>query len=118
MNFKIDLKSIPGKSQVRVVHVVGEIDEASLPEFKSELEKYLALEGVSIFIFYLRDLEFINSMVIGYLAGVFSKLRNEDKKMILAEGNEKILDIFELVGFLNLTEYHETLEQAIDSLEF
>jgi len=67
---------------------------------------------------HIENLEFINSMVIGYLAGVFSDLRNQDKRMILAEGNSQILDILELVGFLELVEYHETLEDAVNALEF
>lgn len=117
-NFKIRLVAVPEKAQARIVHIAGEVDESSIDEFKKYINEYIQTPEVNTFVFFLRDLEFINSMVIGYLAEVFSKLRQVDKKMILAEGNEKILDILELVGFLNLAEHHTNIDDALNSLDF
>lgn len=115
-NFQVRMIPVSEKDNVRILQVAGEIDESNLPDFKQEIETYLLAENVDIFIFFLRDLTFINSMVVGYLAEVFAELNQEGKKMILAEGNEKIIDILEVVGFLNLCEYHATIQEAIDSL--
>ncbi|MCT4592633.1 MAG: STAS domain-containing protein [Candidatus Gracilibacteria bacterium] len=117
-NFQIRLLPVSEKPNVRVIHVGGEIDELCLDEFKKEVGIYLKNQNIDTFILFLRDLEFINSMVVGYLAEVFSNLNQENRKLILAEGNDQILDILELVGFLNLAEYHNTIQEAIDSLDF
>lgn len=117
-NFKMRLVAVPDKPRIKIVHIAGEIDESSIDEFKKYISEYIQISDIDAFVFFLRDLEFINSMVIGYLAEVFSKLRQVEKKMILAEGNEKILDILELVGFLNLAEHHSNIDEAINSLDF
>ena len=118
VNFRFSFKDIPEKPKVRIVEIGGEIDESSLDEFKKNINDCFAKGDIKVFIFLIKDLEFINSTVIGYFAQIFSNLKGEGKKMIFADGNEKILDIFELVGFFNLTEHHDNLEAAIDSLEF
>ena len=74
-------------------------------------------DGVKIYILHLRDLEFINSQVIGCLAGVYSDLHGKGKKLCLAECNDHILDILNLVGFTNLSEHYENLKEAIDTAD-
>ncbi len=117
VNFKSRMIPVNEKEGVRIIHIAGEVDESSINEFKKEINRYLQTKDVKTFIFFLRDLEFINSMVVGFLAEVFSTLNQDGKKMVLAESNDTILDILEVVGFLNLVEYHPTIQEAIDSLD-
>jgi anti-anti-sigma factor len=117
MSYQVSLLDVPEKNHLKVVYISGEIDESNLDTFKKEFSELLGKEGVSIFIFHLRDLQFINSMVIGYFAGVYSDLHGKGKKLVLAEGNEHILDILTLVGFTNLVEHYESLKEAIESVD-
>lgn len=118
INFKIRLIPVKEKPDVRIVHIAGEIDESSIDSFKKEVEAYLKTEGVNAFIFFIRDLEFINSMVVGYFAELYTAMTGQGRKMIFAEGNNKIIDILQVVGFLNLVDYHPTVQEAMDSLDF
>ncbi len=117
MSYQVSLLDVPEKNDVKVLYLSGEIDESNLDDFKKDFAPLLETAGVSTFIFHLRDLQFINSMVIGYFAGVYSDLHGKSKKLVLAEGNEHILDILTLVGFTNLVEHFDSLKEAIDSIE-
>ena len=117
-SFQLNLVPVKDRSNVRIIHIVGEVDELALPKFKEEISSYLKADGVDTFIFLLKDLEFIPSMVVGYLVNVFTDLNQSDKKMIMAEGNSQIYDTLNVVGILNLVEYHKTIDEAIESLDF
>lgn len=116
--FQMRTLSVPDKSKAKIIHVGGEIDTLSLDEFKIQFSSHLSKKGIETFIVFLRDLNFIDSSVIGYLAEVFTKMKKENRKMVFTEASSNILDILELVGFLSLVEYHPTIDDAIDSLEF
>ncbi len=117
MSYQVSKIDVPEKNNLKVIYLSGEIDESNLGEFKKEFAPLLEEEEVETYIMHIRDLQFINSMVIGYFAGMYSELREKNKKLMLAEGNEHILDILTLVGFTNLVEHHESLKEAIESLD-
>ena len=108
---------VPEKEKMKILYISGEIDESNLDQFKQDISPLLEKEGVETFVLHLRDLQFINSMVIGYFAGVFSDLHAKGKKLVLAEGNAHILDILTLVGFTNLVKHFPTLKEAIEKAE-
>jgi anti-anti-sigma factor len=116
--FEINLVPVKDRGNVRIVHIVGEVSEISLDDFRKEVDLYLKTDGVDIFIFFLKDLNFIESSVVTYFVNIFKQLGEDDKKMIMAEGNEQIYDILNVVGILNLVEYHNTIDEAIESLDF
>lgn len=119
-SYQVSLIDVPNKDTVKVVYLSGEIGGESVDDFKTDLDN--ALEGeagqsAGSFVLHLRDLEFINSTVIGYFADMYTRLSQSGKKIILAEGNQHILDILDLVGFLSLVEHYPSLRDAISSTE-
>src|SRR5688572_6936175 len=101
MNYKVSLLDVPEKDHVKVLYFSGELDESNINDFKTEFAPLLTVPDVKTFIFHFRDLSFMNSLAIGYFAGVYSDLKARGIKMILAEMNDHINDILTLVGFTN-----------------
>lgn len=116
--FQIRILSVPKKPKAKIIHIGGEIDIASLSDFKKQINKYLGKEKAETYILFLRDLKFIDSSVIGYFTELFLQIKESERKILFAEGNNNIMDILELVGFLNIVEYYNTIDDAINSLDF
>jgi anti-anti-sigma factor len=116
--FQVSKIDVPEKDHVKVVYLAGEVDGDGVESFKEQLSAIIdSTPEVKYYIFHLRRLDFINSMVIGYLADVYSKMAQNGEKMILSEGNAHILDILDLVGFTNLVEHFDALKDAISSTD-
>ncbi len=118
--YQVSLIDVPNKNHIKVIYLSGEVDGDMVDSFRSDLNNALQEESAlhaKYFIFHLRDLEFINSTVIGYFADMYTRLSQEDKKIILSEGNQHILDILDLVGFLSLVEHYSSLREAIESTD-
>ncbi|MEI7510660.1 MAG: STAS domain-containing protein [Candidatus Peregrinibacteria bacterium] len=118
--YQVSLIDVPNKDHLKVIYLSGEIDGETVDAFRESLNNALHEErtqGTKCFIFHLRDLEFINSTVIGYFADMYTRLSQEDKKIIFSEGNQHILDILDLVGFLSLVEHYGSLRDAIASTD-
>ncbi|MBI5414827.1 STAS domain-containing protein [Candidatus Peregrinibacteria bacterium] len=114
MSYQVSLLDVPEKEKTKVLYISGDIDESNLEDFKRDFSPLLETQGIEEYVLHLRDLQFINSMVIGYFAGVFSDLHAKGKKLVIAEGNSHILDILTLVGFTNLVKHYPTLQEAIE----
>lgn len=116
--FQVSLIDIPNKDHVKVIYLAGEVDGDSVDDFKAQIGAIFdSTQGVKYYILHLQKLDFINSMIIGYLADLYTKLGKNGQKLVLSEGNTHILDILDLVGFTNLVEHHESLRDAIASTD-
>ena len=116
--FQVSKIDIPDRDDVKVVYLAGEVDGEAVENFKTQLnEVFQSTPDVSYYIFHLKKLDFINSMVIGYLADIYSQMGKQGKKLILSEGNSHILDILDLVGFTNLVDHYDSLRDAISSID-
>ncbi len=116
--FQVSKIDVPQKDYIKVVYLAGEVDGDAVESFKEQLNAiFESTPDVKYYIFHLRKLDFINSMIIGYLADVYSQMGQNGKKLILSEGNPHILDILDLVGFTNLVDHYDSLRDAISSVD-
>jgi stage II sporulation protein AA (anti-sigma F factor antagonist) len=111
----INITQPPEHDKIRLIKLNGEIDESNLDEFKARLDPLAEEKNCLIIILNLKDLTYINSKVIGYLASYYSKLTDLGKKMIFCEANPNIMDILSLVGLTNIVEYFEIQSEAINA---
>lgn len=113
MSYQLNAELVANSPHICIVHLGGEIDETTLDAFKVQIKPILETENVKAFVFEASNLEFINSGTIGYFAGVYSDLQQQDKKMVIANPNDHIREILDLVGFTNLVECFPTIEEAV-----
>lgn len=100
---------------IKVVALVGEMDESNLDALRAQLEGILNDPSVQTVIFHMKDLAFINSKGIGYLVSVHTHLAKDKRKLVLAEAQEAVLDVVNLIGLTSIIPYHETLEAVLQS---
>lgn len=108
-----DLASpIPGKI-VKLIHVVGQLDESNVDEQAKLI--YQAIEanptGLSL-VFDVTGLEYMNSKSIGYMTDWYSKVSANGGKVVLAAPRENILDILQVVGLTQLVNTYPSLDEA------
>jgi len=101
------------EASVKVVEIIGELDESNLSELESFLNPLVADEGNKKIILKLNGLEFMSSKIIGYLASIYNKLNGTDRQMIFAGCNKTIDDILSIVGLNQMIPCLHTVEEAL-----
>lgn len=113
----VTIADILKKPHMRLVTLQGQIDESNLNVLEGHLNPLVGHEEVRVLIFNFKDLEFINSRVIGYLLSVYSSMAENDKRMAIVESNDQIMSILSLVGLTTLIGHYGTLNEALELLE-
>lgn len=110
----IELLGLEDFPSVKVLVFKGQMDESNLQEASSRLDAIVADNETRYILLNFKELEFINSKVIGYLASLYSNASEKGKKVVIVEANENIMDILSLVGLTTIIDHYPTLEEAIE----
>lgn len=113
----LDFITLNEYPQVQVVAFKGQVDESNLAEVTEKIESYVQNESLAVFLFDFRELEFLNSKVIGYLADLHSRLTEKDRSLLIAGATPDVTDILELVGLTSLVPCYPNVESALQDLE-
>lgn len=116
-NIEVRLMTIKGLESVKIVSLKGQIDESNLIVLSTKLDFFLIDKKTSYIVLNFKELDFLNSKVIGYIASYYSKLHDLDKRLIIIEANETILDILSLVGLTNIIDYYPNLKEAVEIIK-
>lgn len=114
---QIVVGALPEKDNIKLVSLAGEIDETNLGELKEIIDPLMVSSDCQILMINLKDLNFINSMVISYFTNIYTKLTELNKKIIFVEANNQILDILDLVGLTTIIDNYGSLTEALNSLD-
>lgn len=114
---QIVVGAIPDQAGIKMISLAGEIDETNLSELKEVIDPLLVSSDCQILLMNLKDLNFINSMVISYFTNIYTRLTELNKKVIFVEANSQILDILDLVGLTTIIDNYGSLTEALNSLE-
>ena len=82
------------------VKPVGELDSMTSPVFETELRRHLT--GVTSVIVDFREVRYISSTGLRVFLSVENTLENQGAEMKLIHVNEYIIEIFQLVGFMDV----------------
>ena len=108
-----DLINIPAGKTVKVVRIVGQLDESNVDEQAKFVYQLIEAtpQGLSL-IFDLAGLEYMNSKSIGYMTDWYSKISSTGGKVVLASPRDNILDILQVVGLTQLVNTYPSLDEA------
>lgn len=102
MQFK-ELKKESPKEAVVTIKLHGEIDQSNLEKITLPVEGQLdVLSDGSTLVLDFKDVIYINSTVIGYLAEWHNRLEKKNGQMILINANEQVKDVLNLVGLAHI----------------
>jgi anti-anti-sigma factor len=116
-NAVVTIADLNDHKDVKLIILAGQIDESNLDNVSQKIDQTLSDSQVTIFALNLKDLEFINSKVIGYIASLNSRLQNENRRLVFLAANQHILDILDLVGLLSLIPHFESAEDFLAARE-
>lgn len=108
-----DVAGAPEGKTVKIVHIVGQLDESNVDEKAKEIYKLLESvpQGLHI-IFDFSGLEYMNSKSIGYMTDWYSKVSGTGGSVVIAAARENILDILQVVGLTQLINAYGSVEEA------
>jgi len=115
LNYRIEEASTP--DDTKIVYMSGEIDESNQPELERMFQELLNDEELQHIILNIKDLDFINSCIIGIFVSFHGSLVENDKSIVFAEANDNIFDIIDLVGLTSVIEHFATNQEACLSFE-
>jgi anti-sigma B factor antagonist len=101
------------RDQISVVAVKGYLDAHTAPELEQVLQQLVDEERVHIVI-NLAGLSYISSAGLGVFMGFIEDIRRKEGDIKLAEPNEKVYRVFDLLGFPVLYEIYQKEEEAIE----
>lgn len=101
------------RDQISVVAVKGYLDAHTAPELEQVLQQLVDEERVHIVV-NLAGLSYISSAGLGVFMGFIEDIRKKKGDIKLAEPNEKVYRVFDLLGFPVLYEIYQKEEEAIE----
>ena len=98
-----------------LITAAGEIDESNLAKLSSQLDPLAGAEEAFILLD-LAQVTFINSKVIGYLAGAHTALSENNRHLIFISPSEPVAEILELVGLPQIVPTFQGKEAALRAI--
>lgn len=108
----LNTAALAGKP-VTVIALGGEIDESNLAELNSVTQPLVGNADVRLLILDFKDVTFLNSTVIGFIAELFQQLSAADQVITIIRPNKDVLDVISLVGLTEIIDVHESIEAAL-----
>ena len=104
--------SIVDKGDVSVINVVGYLDAHTAPTLENNFTELIYDSKFKIVVNF-KDLAYISSAGLGVFMAYIEKIRNNSGDIKLTNMNEKVFNIFDLLGFPLLYEIFNTEEEAL-----
>ena len=104
--------SVIGKGNVSVINVTGYLDAHTAPALENNFTELIDQNQFRIVVNF-KDLAYISSAGLGVFMAYIEKIRDNKGDIKLTNMNEKVFNIFDLLGFPLLYEIFSTEEEAI-----
>ncbi|MEK7126917.1 MAG: anti-sigma factor antagonist [Patescibacteria group bacterium] len=103
-------------TQIKIVHISGQLDESNVDEKIKEVYHVLELnpKGLNL-VCDLEKLEYMNSKSIGYLTDLYGKISDAGGQIAIANAKPNILDILQVVGLTQLIKTFGSIDDAKSS---
>jgi anti-sigma B factor antagonist len=97
---------------VSIVRTTGEIDIATAPALRGELEASIDRRP-DVVVVDLLGVTFMDSTALGVLVGALKRCREVDGSMRIAISDARVLRVFEITGLTELFSIFSTLDEAV-----
>jgi len=104
--------SIINKGDVSVINLSGYLDAHTAPALEENFTELIEQYKFRIVVNF-ENLEYISSAGLGVFMAYIEKIRSNNGDIKLTNMNEKVFNIFDLLGFPLLYEIFKTEEEAI-----
>ncbi|MBW7954882.1 STAS domain-containing protein [Candidatus Gracilibacteria bacterium] len=101
---------------ILIYEFAGELDETNADKTFGDLYKAIGDFSNKKIIFNFKNLKYLNSKSIGYIADIYTNIEENESQMYISNCDEGVKDVLELVGITTIVPTVDTLKEAIDSL--
>jgi anti-sigma B factor antagonist len=98
-----------------IISLWGAIDTYNSQQFHNIIND-LVKKGYINIIFSCSNLNYVSSMGIGTFIDLLEKVKIDDGNIVFSEMQEKIMQVFNKLGFMTFFRFEENLEKALSSL--
>lgn len=106
----IEIKNVH-EDNYHILKVIGEVDASSSIELDTAMQKALE-EGNENLLIDCTSLEYISSAGLGVFMSYLEDLKKKNMKLVFFGLNDKVLNVFSILGLDQLLEIRENLDQA------
>jgi stage II sporulation protein AA (anti-sigma F factor antagonist) len=110
---KIETFAVENQPQIKVIKLIGDMDETNFSQFKGEIESVVAESDLQAIILDFQKLTYMNSLVVGYLASTYSSLSKKGKKIVIFGASKNMQDVINMVGLNMIIDCVDTLEDGL-----
>ena len=118
MESQIELifEEVRGKGNAKLVHFVGDLDATNV---ETVLEKICNLlnDGYTNLVVDFKELRYVNSTGLGILLHFSKSAKEKGGSFKIANINENVYEIIEIIGATSLLEIYDELEEAIAAID-
>jgi anti-anti-sigma factor len=118
MESQIELvfEDIKGKGNARLIRFIGDLDATNV---ETVLEKVCDLfsDGITTIVADFKKLRYVNSTGLGILLHFSKSAKEKGGCFKIANVNENVYEIIEIIGATSLLEIYDELEEALSALE-
>jgi anti-sigma B factor antagonist len=94
------------EGQIAVLYPKGHLDAHNVERFEKEIVKFLGSNIVQIVV-NCKDLNYISSAGMGIIMGYLDEIRERKGDIKLCSVNDRVYEIFDLVGFTDIYDFVE-----------
>ena len=107
--------SVSEDNNVVVVKLEGQVlGGPSADKFKADVQSFIE-QGKTNMVADLSGVSFMNSSGLGVLIQTLTTLRKEKGDLKLCSAQDRIKSLFKVSKLLSVFDYHDTVEQAVNS---
>ncbi len=100
-------------NEIQIIKLKGYLDAHTAPMLEENFTQLISKNKFNIVVNF-KDLNYISSAGLGVFMAYIEKIRENNGDIKLTEMNEKVFNIFDLLGFPLLYEIFDKDEQAIN----
>jgi anti-sigma B factor antagonist len=108
--------SVKNKGDVNIIYLKGYLDAHTAPVLENEFSDLIRKAQYKIVVNF-QDLAYISSAGLGVFMAFIEKIRDNEGDIKLSEMNDKIYNIFDLLGFPLLYEIFKNEDEAVKKFE-
>jgi len=104
------------KGSASFIAIGGRLDATSSPAAFKALEQSIS-QGTSAIVLDLSGLTYTSSSGLRAFLAALKQMRKENREMLIARPNPRVLEVFTIAGFDRIFPIYDTVDEAVGAVE-
>jgi anti-anti-sigma factor len=114
----VAISALSGVDKGHTITISGQLDETNVDNESKKIYELLEKEGEGAkLLFNFKDLKYMNSKSVGYLADWHGKLAKAKGNMVIVNAADNIMEVLSVVGLDSIIEVVDSMDKAKKALK-